>query len=81
MVSILRESDGHRDGDKTVVELCPAHGISDVAFYLWRQKFGQMPETAVKRLRDLEKDNGRLKCLLAQRDLEVGVPEEFLQKK
>ena len=63
------------------MEWCPAHGISDVTFYAWRRKFGQMSETAVKRLRDLEKDNVRLKRLLAEHDLEVDVLKEFLQKK
>ena len=78
MVSILREAD---TGDKTIVELCRAHGISDVTFYAWRRKFGQMSETAVRRLRELEKDNVRLKRLLAERDLEVDVLKEFLQKR
>ncbi len=78
IVSILREADA---GDKTVVELCRRHGISDVTFYTWRRKFGQMSEAAVKRLRELEKDNVRLKRLLAERDLEVDVLKEVLQKK
>ena len=78
MVSILRQADA---GDRTIAELCCTHGISDVTFYAWRRKFGQMSEAAVKRLRELEKDNVRLKRLLAQRDLEVDVLKEFLQKK
>ena len=78
MVSILREAD---TGDKTIVELCRRHGISDVTFYAWRRKFGRMSEPAVKRLRELEKGNVRLKRLLAERDLEVDVLKEFLQKK
>ena len=78
MVSILREADS---GEKTIVALCRRHGISDVTFYAWRRRFGQMSEAAVKRLRELEKDNVRLKRLLAERDLEVDVLKEFLQKK
>ena len=78
MVSILREADR---GGKTILDICRGHGISDVTFYAWRRKFGQMSETAVKRLRELEKDNVRLKRLLAERDLEVDVLKEFLQKK
>ncbi len=61
MVSILREVDA---GDKTVVELCRRHGISNVTFYTWRRKFGQMSEAAVWRLRELEKDNVWLQRLL-----------------
>ena len=78
MVSILREADSV---EKTIVALCRRHGISDVTFYAWRRRFGQMSETAVKRLREMEKDNVRLKRLLAERDLEVDVLKEFLQKK
>ena len=78
MVSILREADR---GGKTILDICRAHGISDVTFYAWRRKFGGMSETEVKRLRELERDNQRLKRLLAERDLEVDVLKEFLQKK
>lgn len=78
MVAILREADA---GGKTVVDICRMYGISDVTFYTWRRKFGQMSEAAVRRLRELEKDNVRLKRLLAERDLEVDVLKEFLQKK
>ena len=78
MVSILREADS---GDKSIVDLCRRHGISDVTFYAWRRRFGQMSEAAVKRLRELEKDNVRLKRLLAERDLEVDVLKKLLQKK
>jgi putative transposase len=40
-----------------------------------------MPESEVKRLRELEKENGRLKRLLAERDVEIDVMKELLQKK
>jgi putative transposase len=45
------------------------------------QKYGSMAEPDVKRLRELEKENTRLKRLLAERDLEVDVMREFLKKK
>ena len=48
---------------------------------MWKKKFGAMGEAEVKRLRELEKENGRLKRLLAERDLELDVVKEFLQKK
>ena len=78
MVTILREADA---GNKTIVDLCRTYGISDVTFYAWRRKFGQMSETAVKRWRELEKHNVRLKRLLAERDLEVDILKELIQKK
>jgi putative transposase len=56
-------------------------GFSQPTFYIWKKKFGAMGEAEVKRLRELEKENGRLKRLLAERDLELDVIKEFLQKK
>ena len=50
-------------------------------FYAWRRKFGPMAENEVRRLRELEKENGRLKRLLAERDVELDVVRELLQKK
>lgn len=78
IVGILREAEV--DG-QTIGEVCRGHGISAPTFYVWRRKFGHMPESAVKRLKELEKENVRLKRLLAERDVEVDVLKEFLQKK
>jgi putative transposase len=50
-------------------------------FYAWRRRYGAMAESEVRRLRELEKENGRLKRLLAERDVELDVVRELLQKK
>ena len=78
VVSILREGAA---GGGTIGEVCRRHGISEPTFYAWRRRFGSMPESDVRRLRELEKENGRLKRLLAERDVEVDVMKELLQKK
>ena len=78
IVAILREG---QSGQKTVEELCRAHGVSQPTYYVWKRKYGSMAEPDVKRLRELEKENARLKRLLAERDLEIDVVKEFLQKK
>jgi putative transposase len=51
--------------------LCREYGISEQTFYRWRKKFGGMTVPDTQRLRELEKENTRLKRLLAERDLEV----------
>jgi putative transposase len=79
IVAILRE--GSPDGQQSIGEVCRKHGISQPTFYAWRRKYGNMPESEVKRLRELEKENGRLKRLLAERDVEIDVMRELLQKK
>lgn len=78
IVGMLREAE---IGEKTITELCRAHGISEPTFYVWRRKYGAMPESEVRRLKELEKENIRLKRLLAERDLELDVVKEFLKKK
>jgi putative transposase len=61
--------------------VCRRHAIRAPTFYAWRRKFGPMAENEVRRLRELEKVNGRLKRLLAERDVELDVVLELLQKK
>jgi putative transposase len=78
IVAILRDAEA---GQKTAAEVCRRHGISVPTFYAWRRKFGSTAENEVRRLKDLEKENGRLKRLLAERDLELDVARELLQKK
>jgi transposase-like protein len=76
MVKILREAD-----TMPVVEVAKKHGISDQTIYLWRKKFGQLEPADVKRLRQLEQENAKLKKLVAERDLEIEVMKEIAAKK
>ena len=78
IVQILRESE---TGEQTLGSVCRAHGISENTFYKWRKKYGSVDVAAIKRLRELEQENGRLKRILAERDLEVDVLKEVLAKK
>ena len=78
IVAILREGE---KGAKTVAELCRSHGVAELSYYGWKRKYGSMSEPDVKRLRELEKENARLKRLLAERDVEIDVMKEFLEKK
>jgi putative transposase len=78
IVQILREAD---TGDQTIGAICRTHGISENTFYKWRKKYGGADVSAIKRLRDLELENARLKRILAERDLEIDVIKEILGKK
>ena len=78
IVAILREAES---AQKPVGEVCRKHSISAPTFYAWRRRYGAMAESEVRRLKELEKENGRLKRLLAERDLELDVARELLQKK
>lgn len=76
MVKILREAD-----TAPVVDVAKKHGISDQTIYLWRKKFGQLEPTDVRRLRQLEQENSKLKKLVAERDLEIELMKEVAAKK
>jgi putative transposase len=76
MVKILREAD-----QAPVSEVAKKHGISDVTIYAWRKRFGKLEAVDVKRLRQIETENARLKKLLAERDLEIEVMKEIAVKK
>jgi putative transposase len=76
MVKILREAD-----QSPVSEVAKKHGVSDVTIYAWRKRFGQLEAVDVKRLRQIETENARLKKLLAERDLEIEVMKEIAGKK
>ena len=66
IIGILKE---HQAGVPSASELCRRHGISDATFYKWRSKYGGMELSEAKRLKALEEENGKLKRLLAERDV------------
>src|ERR1700751_2804697 len=76
MVKILREADS-----APVMDVAKKHGISRQTNYLWRKKFGQLEPADVKRLRQLEQENAKLKKLVAERDLEIELMKEVAAKK
>ena len=64
-----------------VKELCRKHGFSDASFYNWRSKYGGMELADIKRLKALERENARLKKLLAETMLDKEALEAALRKK
>lgn len=76
MVAILREADRTPVG-----EVAKHHGVSEQTIYNWRKHFGGLESADVKRLRQLEQENARLKKLVAERDLEIEVMKEIAAKK
>jgi putative transposase len=71
MVGIIREADRG-----TVADVAKRHGVSEQTIYMWRKRFGELRAEDVHRLRQLEAENGRLKNLVAERDLEIEVMKE-----
>lgn len=75
IVAIPREAD--RDPKASVAK---KHSISEQTLYTWRKRFGAMQSDDVRRLRQLETENARLKKLVAERDLEIEVMKEIAAK-
>jgi len=65
----------------SISAICREHGISETTFYRWRRAYGGMSVNETQRLKELEKENARLKRLLAERVLEVDAMKELLAKK
>jgi putative transposase len=76
MVKILREADR-----SPIADVAKRHAVSEQTIYVWRRRFGNMAVAETKKLKALESENGRLKKLVAERDLEIEVMKEIAVKK
>lgn len=77
IVRILKEV----EEGKPVADVCRRHGVSEQSVYRWRTKFGGMDVSDVKRLRQLEDENTRLKKLVADQALDIQLLKEINSKK
>jgi len=77
ILAILKQNE---DGAK-VPDLCREHGMSAAMFYKWRSKFGGMDASLMKRMKELEEENRRLKKMYAEEKLKADIREEALTKK
>jgi putative transposase len=77
IISILRQ----QEAGKLVKDLAREHGISEATFYNWKAKYGGMEANEVKRLKDLEEENSRLKRIVANLTLENDAIKNVLEKK
>ena len=78
---IIKILDQAEREEQSISAICRAYAISETTFYRWRKQFGGLTVAEAQRLKELEKENARLKRLLAERDLEVDALQELLAKK
>jgi putative transposase len=76
-IRILRKA----ETGKSAQEVCREHGISEQTFYRWRKEFGMMDANQARRLKELEKENARLKRIVADGVLGMEILQEALEKK
>lgn len=69
------------ENGKTAAELSREHGVSHAAFYKWRERYGGMSASELKRLKELEEENRRLKHMYAELALDLKVAKEIIEKK
>ena len=79
IVSKLRQADACLASGGTLEQVCKQLGISDATYYNWRRQYGRMKLNQVKHLRSLEKENTRLKKLVADLSLDNSVLKEALR--
>lgn len=76
-IRILREG----DRGKSILEVCRAHNISEVSFHRWKRPFGQMDLNEARKLKELERENGELKKMLAEALLKNRVLEAVAERR
>ena len=77
IVKALKEVEGGRN----VKDMCREYEISEATYYNWRSKYGGMEASDVKKLKDLEAENQKLKQMYAELSLDNKALKEFVEKK
>jgi putative transposase len=77
IVSILNEV----DAGIAVKEVCRKHGISSPTFYKWKAKYGGLGVSELKRIKELESENAKLKRMYADKSMEADALKELIEKK
>jgi putative transposase len=77
IVKVLKEV----ENGKLVKDVCREYGISDATYYNWKSKYGGMEASDVKRLKELELENQRLKQMYADLSLEHRILKDIVEKK
>ncbi len=77
IVRILKEYESGRSSK----DLCREHGISQATFYNWKKKYGGMDASQLKRLKELQEENRKLKQMYADAALDIRMLKDVLSKK
>ena len=76
-MSILKQY----DGGTTAVDLCREHGISAATLYNWKSKYGGLEASQLKRLKELEEENNKLKRMYADVSIQRDALKDLIEKK
>ncbi len=76
IINKLREAEVLISQGKTVAEVCKAIGVTDQTYYRWKKEYGGMRTDQAKRLKELERENGRLRKVVADLSLDIEILKE-----
>jgi transposase-like protein len=79
IVSKLRQADRELGKGLTVKEICRAIEISEQTYYRWRQKYGGMSPELIKELKTLQKENQRLRKIIADQRIDMEIMKEAIE--
>ena len=77
IIRILQEA----ESGLAVADVCRKHNCSEQSFYRWKSKFGGMDVSEVKRLKELERENGELKKIVAEQTLDIRMLKDVNSRK
>lgn len=77
IVAILKEA----DAGMPVKDICRKHGISQPTYYKWKSKYGGLEASELRRVKDLEAENARLKRMYAELALDNAAMKDLIAKK
>jgi len=77
IIAILKQN----ETGTSVLDLCREHSMSNATFYKWRAKFGGMDASLMKRMKELEDENRRLKKMYLEEKLKSEIAREAIEKK
>jgi len=78
IIKILKEAE---ITGKTVADVCREHGIAQSTYYKWKSKYGGLDESQLRRLKELEEENRRLKRMYADLSLDHMILKDIIEKK
>jgi len=77
IMAILKQN----EAGTSVPDICREHSISSASFYKWRAKYSGMDASLIKRMKELEEENRRLKKMYAEEKLKAEIAKEIIEKK
>ncbi len=79
IVRKLREAEVELAKGQSIKAACKKLGITDQTYYRWRKEYGGLQVSQARRLEELEKEHGRLKRLVAEKELDIAILKEVAE--